>query len=295
MPDTRTITVAGGRTAGFVDYGPSTGAAVVWCHGGPGSRLEAAALAPAAAAAGMRIVGIDRPGYGRSSPHPGRSIADWVPDGLAVADALGIAAFTAVGCSTGGAYALALAACAPDRVRAVVACCALTDMRWREGKALMNAPATAGLWAARDRNAAIAVATDLMGADGTKMLNQAEAAAPLPPADRALMDDPAFLAGMTAGLAEMFAFSVQGYVDDRLADGVGWGSFDVGSVRCPVVVLHGEADNVVPAAHARHTASIVPGAVLQLVPELGHFSIVGAVLPTLQALARPSATVGNDR
>jgi len=294
MPGTRTISV-GGRTVGFVDYGPPRGAAAIWCHGGPGSRLEPAAVAPAAAAAGIRIVGIDRPGYGASTPNPGRSIADWVPDGLAVADALGIERFTAVGCSTGGAYALALAARAPDRVRAVVACCALTDMRWREGKALMSAPATAGLWAARDRDSAIALATELMGADGAKMLSQAEAAAPLPPADRALMEDPAFLAGMTAGLAEMFAFSVQGYVDDRLADGVGWGSFDVGAVRCPVVVLHGAADNVVPQAHARHTASIVPGASLDVVPELGHFSIVGAVLPTLQSLARHSASVGDGR
>jgi pimeloyl-ACP methyl ester carboxylesterase len=289
MPDTRTLTVTDGRTVGFVDYGRSDGAAVLWCHGGPGSRMEAAALAPVAASAGIRIIGIDRPGYGKSTPNPGRSIADWVADGLAVADALRLDSFTAVGCSTGGAYALALAARAPERVRAVVACCALTDMRWREGKALMAAPATAGIWSARDRNAAIGLATEIMGADGSKMLDQAEAGAPLPPADLALMQDPTWLAGMTAALAEMFAFSVQGYVDDRLADGVGWGSFDVGAVRCPVVVLHGEADNVVPVQHARHTAEIVPNASLDIVPELGHFSIVGRVLPTLQSLARSGA------
>ena len=67
----------------------------------------------------------------------GRSIADWVPHGLAVADALGIDRFVTVGISTGGAYTLALAALAPDRVIATVACCALTDMRWAEGKAMM--------------------------------------------------------------------------------------------------------------------------------------------------------------
>jgi pimeloyl-ACP methyl ester carboxylesterase len=77
---------------------------------------------------------------------------------------------------------------------------------------------------------------------------------------------------------------VQGYVDDRIADGVGWGSFEVAKVRCPAVVLHGEADNIVPAPHARHTASIVPGAKLQMVPALGHFSIAGQVLPVLKSL-----------
>ncbi len=257
---------------------------MLWCHGGPGSRLEPAAFAPIAAAEGFRLIGIDRPGYGRSTPKPGRSIADWVADGLAVADALDIERFTAVGLSTGGAYALALAARAPERVSAVIACCALSDMRWREGKALMTSPNIAGIWSAPNRAAAMAVAVETLGADGSKMMTQAAAGPELPAADLALMQDPAWMAGMLEATREMFTFGVQGYADDRIADGVGWGSFDVGKIRCPVVVLHGEADNIVPAAHARHTASIVPGAKLQMVPALGHFSIAGQVLPVLKSL-----------
>ncbi len=111
MGDDR-IQVSDGRFVGFHDLGPSDGTPVLWCHGGPGSRMEPDAMAPAAAAAGLRIVGIDRPGYGLSTPWPDRTIADWVPDGLVVADHLGIDRFIAVGVSTGGAYALALAALA---------------------------------------------------------------------------------------------------------------------------------------------------------------------------------------
>ena len=88
MSDTRTITLADRREVGFIDYGPAGATPVLWCHGGPGSRLEPAGFAPLAATAGFRLIGIDRPGYGRSTPKPGRSIVDWVPDGLAVADAL---------------------------------------------------------------------------------------------------------------------------------------------------------------------------------------------------------------
>src|SRR5262245_26031158 len=98
MPD-HTLSLPDGRITGFADYTPDHGTAVLWCHGGPGSRLEPAAFAPAAAEAGLRIVGIDRPGYGLSSVRPERTIADWVPDGLAVADALGIDRFVTVGCS----------------------------------------------------------------------------------------------------------------------------------------------------------------------------------------------------
>src|SRR6185437_6876008 len=112
----QTIELAGGRTVGFADYGSPGATAVLWCHGGPGSRLEPAYLRRVASEAGLRIIGIDRPGYGLSTPQPGRTIAGWVPEALAVADHLGIGPFAAVGISTGGAYALALAALAPERV-----------------------------------------------------------------------------------------------------------------------------------------------------------------------------------
>jgi len=82
---------------GFADYGIPGATAVLWCHGGPGSRLEPAYLRRVAREAGLRIIGIDRPGYGLSTPQPGRTIAGWVPEALAVADHLGIGSFAAVG------------------------------------------------------------------------------------------------------------------------------------------------------------------------------------------------------
>jgi hypothetical protein len=81
----QTIRLAGGRTVGFADYGIADATAVLWCHGGPGSRLEPAYLRREASEAGLRIIGIDRPGYGLSAPQPGRTIAGWVPEALAVA------------------------------------------------------------------------------------------------------------------------------------------------------------------------------------------------------------------
>src|SRR5262245_44578960 len=166
MADEGTITTSDGRTVGYVDYGGPEGAtAVLWSHGGPGSRMEPAALAPDAAAAGFRVVGIDRPGYGLSAPQPGRSSAGSVPDRVAVPDHLGIDSFVTVGVSTGGAYALALAATHPDRVLGVLACCALTDMRWAEGRELIPGPPTHGIWDSPDRDTALAIATEVFGED----------------------------------------------------------------------------------------------------------------------------------
>lgn len=269
-----TIARPDGRTVGFAVHGADGASkALLWCHGGPGSRFEAAPFASALVPAGWRVVCVDRPGYGLSSPMPGRSIADWVPDAVAVLDALGIATCVVVGVSTGGAYALAVAANAPQRVDAVLVACGVTDLRWAAGKAMLRTPLNAAVWDAGDRSDALAAARAVMGDDGAGMAAVASSGAPLPPADLAV------LAGMGMGdtaspshLA-MFAHGVQGYVDDRRADGVGWGSFDVTHVSCPVLVLHGDADSIVPVAHARWTAAIVPAARLRIAPALGHLSI----------------------
>lgn len=269
---TDTITLPDGRTLGFSDPG-GDGMPVLWCHGGPGSRLEPTAFP--VDSTGLRLVGIDRPGYGASSPKPGRSIADFVPDALAVADHLKLAKFKTFGVSTGGAYALALAALAPERVDSAVACCALTDMRWAPGRKSMHDGAAA-IWNAPSRDAAIAMTEEAMGRDGSKMFGGEPDpdAEPMPPADLKLMANPAFVNGFVGTLPVMFAQGVVGYVDDRLADGVGWVSFDVTKIQCKVTVVHGKVDTVVPALQANHTAQIVPDAELRIYGQLGHLSIV---------------------
>jgi pimeloyl-ACP methyl ester carboxylesterase len=272
-----------GRTIGFATFGDDAGTPVVWCHGGPGSRLEPAAGSAAFAEAGLRVIGIDRPGYGLSTPQPGRDIAGWVGDAVAVLGHLGIDRFVALGISTGGAYALALASLLPERALGVVACCALTDMRWAEGKAKMPGPGTRDLWEAPDRAAALKLAEEMFGADGSKMFS-GEVAGELAPADLAVFSDPAWLAAAATGMGAMFAQGVNGYADDRIADGVGWGTFDLAAIRCPVSVIHGGSDTIVPVAHAHHTAEVVPGAKLTIFPDHGHLSVISETPGAVAAL-----------
>src|SRR5690606_6473600 len=114
------VAVRGGRRLGFAEYGVARGPAVLWMHGTPGARrqvpMEARAIAEAE---GLRIIGVDRPGIGSSTPHLYDDILDWTPDLAEFADTLGIERFAIVGLSGGGPYALAAAAAFPDRVGAV--------------------------------------------------------------------------------------------------------------------------------------------------------------------------------
>ena len=102
--------------------------------------------------------------------------------------------------------------------------------------------------------------------------------------DLALFRNPEWAKESATAFPAMFADGLQGYTDDRLADGAGWVTFDVNSIQCPVTVLHGGGDRMVDVIHAHHTAEIVPGAELAVFEDDGHFSIVTEVVPAISNL-----------
>lgn len=75
-----TFTLPDGREVGYAEYGSPAGNPIFYLHGIPGSRIEAAASDEAAAKAGARLIAVDRPGIGWSSPHLARTILDHARD-----------------------------------------------------------------------------------------------------------------------------------------------------------------------------------------------------------------------
>ena len=59
-----TITLADGRRLGYAEFGDTMGKPVLYFHGFPSSRLEAAGFDDIARRVGARVVGVDRPGFG---------------------------------------------------------------------------------------------------------------------------------------------------------------------------------------------------------------------------------------
>ena len=111
-----TLTTSDGRTLAYVARGAQGGFPVIVSHGTPGSRYARHPDPELYERHGVKAVAYDRPGYGRSDPQLGRSVADAPADIAAIADELGFERFAVVGGSGGAPHALACGALLADRL-----------------------------------------------------------------------------------------------------------------------------------------------------------------------------------
>lgn len=105
--DSQTIQLPDGRTLGFAEYGAPGGYPVLYFHGFPSSRYEGISVHKAARRANLRILALDRPGFGLSTPQPGRTLMDYPADVRAFVDTQQLRRFGIIGVSGGGPHVLA--------------------------------------------------------------------------------------------------------------------------------------------------------------------------------------------
>lgn len=108
-----------GRTLAYDDVGDPTGVPVVYLHGTPDSRLARHPDDGRAAAARVRLVAVDRPGAGASSPHPSATLASLGHDLAVLLDHLGVDRAGVLAWSSGGLFALAASPVLGERVPAI--------------------------------------------------------------------------------------------------------------------------------------------------------------------------------
>ena len=280
-----------GRRLAFTECGAADGRPIVYFHGAPGSRLEGgpdSIFAAPLAAAGIRLVAIDRPGYGASSPHPGRRVVDLAADVMELLDHLRIDRAAVIGWSAGGPHALAAAACHPDRIVVV-------------GIVAGLAPITnLGLDDVAERPLFDLAHTDptRLRAEMTELasaMRQDPFAATMGLLEGALTEDdvdfatePAVTNIILTSLREAAQQDLSGYADDLIALRSDWG-FDLIDVAPSVHIIHGRDDLVVPIAHGRHLAAHLPTAsILEL--DAGHLSVLRGVVDLATVLRMPTMT-----
>ena len=280
------MTLVDGRRLAFTDLGDASGPAVMYFHGAPTSRLDLVAYEECFVDRGVRVVSPDRPGYGRSSPQPSRSMADWPADVTALADHLQVDRFVAVGLSAGGPYAVACGALLSERVVGVGVANGVTDMGWPPAWDGYD-PVDASIMRLGDEEAARRWMEEHYGADGSRFFSFTT----LGPSDAVLLEDQARAPTLFATIVESFRQGVGGLAADLTIQGRPW-PFDPSTVKAPTIVLHGDNDPYLPVAHGRHTAEVIPNARFVLLRGEGHVSLIREIpqlCSDLLALAKEAA------
>ncbi|HEY6474266.1 MAG TPA: alpha/beta hydrolase [Acidimicrobiales bacterium] len=289
MPDTRVMELPDGRELAWLESGKPRGFPVFTFHGTPGSRLQVSFDPKAFSAAAVRCIAPDRPGYGHSSFHPGRGLADWAADVAALADHLKLERFGVAGLSGGGPHAAACAAFLPERV-------AVAGLISSVGP--LSEPDLAGAMVGVNRGITT-VATrapfallPLFAAQDfavrrwpEKMLEVARQR--MPEADATVLAEPHVVELMALEARLAPGTAARAGAQDFTLFARPWG-FRIQDISMPVHLWHGDADQNVPPAHARFMAQRIPRAELHEYPGEGHLLYhrhVGDIMRTLAEAA----------
>ncbi|MBP6014717.1 MAG: alpha/beta hydrolase [Alphaproteobacteria bacterium] len=265
----QTAKLKDGRRLGFAQFGPKTAFPVFYFHGWPGSRLEAGFFD----VPGAQMIGVDRPGYGLSDPHPNRKLADWPRDVEQLADHLGLTKFAVIGMSGGGPYAASCAYFLKDR---------LTKVAIIAGLGPPEAPGMGNnrvglLLDMGQRPMTSAVLANVMRAlirtpAAEKRFKEMRARLPRASRDVDAMT-PEFVQMLLTSFREGLRASAKGPTSDARVYGEPW-PFTLGDIAMPVSIWHGTYDAQVPISIGRHYAKHIPGARAHFPEQEGHVSII---------------------
>jgi pimeloyl-ACP methyl ester carboxylesterase len=270
----RRLTLPGGRGLCYAEFGASKGIPVVYCHGFPGSRLEAAFADRIASTLGARLIAVDRPGMGMSDYRAERTILGWADDVLSLVDHLELEQFSVLGVSGGAPYALACAFKLPRRIRSTavvsgvgppvaVSNASLVSTSGLGLRLTAGAPWLAFLFSivlgALARHASPLLLT-ILSAKASEL-------------DRRILRDGEFRAILAASMREAFRNGPRGVATDLTLLSRPW-NFELRELRVPVHIWHGGKDRVVPMSMGLFLEQALPDCQVTCVPEHGHYSLV---------------------
>jgi pimeloyl-ACP methyl ester carboxylesterase len=275
-----------GRTLAVEESGDPAGRPVLVHAGSPNnSRHLYGPHVRDAAARGLRLIGYDRPGYGGSSPQPGRTVADCAGDVRTICAELGIDRLATWGISGGGPHVLACAALLPDLVTAAASLASpapygAEGLDYLAGMGQENVDdfrlffadeAAARVKTDEDREDVLATSPE----DAAKAIESL-----LAPADAAVLRGE-LAEYMTSSAHEGLAPGSQGWWDDNCMLRP-WG-FSLSDITVPVLLLHGRQDMFVPSGHGEWLAAHIPGVEARLLDDDGHLTLLQNRVPEVHA------------
>ena len=289
------IAVGEDRQLGFAEFGAPQGRAMFWLHGTPGARRQIPIEARLyATEANIRLIGVDRPGIGSSTPFQYETVSQFADDLRTVADTLGIDTMAVIGLSGGGPYTLACAAAMPERVVAAGILGGVAPAVGAEAidSRLMTLARLAEPVLDRAGRPISILAAGLIRMIRPVASPALEIYARLSPeGDRRLLSRPEFKAMFLDDLLNGSRKQLAAPIADVILFARPWG-FRLADVKVPVHWWHGDADHIVPFSHGKHAVALLPDARLHPIPGESHLAGLGRaeeILCTLlQAWGEPA-------
>lgn len=259
-----------GRLLAYREYGAPAGAACVYIPGTPVSSIAGEAYEHAARRAGVRLICVDKPGYGHSDPHAMGTLLTFARDVASLADALGLSRFAVAGESGGGPYALAAGHALPERLTSVTVLVGMGPGHeaWaREGMKPLN---LLMLFAAQRvpwvlRPLLLGYAWDARRDRGESRRVTGRHATP--EADQQVQREVGHIE--LASIRDGLRSGVGGMLHETRLLASPWG-FELSEVTVHVELWHGEDDVNVPVSLARHVAARLPDCAVHILPGVGH-------------------------
>ncbi|WP_234025124.1 MULTISPECIES: alpha/beta hydrolase [unclassified Streptomyces] len=250
-----------GRLLGWAEWGPSDGVPVLLCPGAATSRWLGFG-AGVVDALGVRLVSVDRPGLGVSTPAPGRTFSDFAADMRQLCVLQGLGHPIVVGNSQGAPFALA---CAAEGVASALTVVSGADEVAAPEFASLLEPDLRGLVERTTRDPAGAEEF-FAGFTADAMWDMVMAGSP--DCDLAVYQDPDFAAGYRRALTEAFAQGAAGYARDTVLAMGRW-PFALDEITIPVEIWYGEQDTSHSPDNGALLAARMPGAQHHVVPDTG--------------------------
>lgn len=226
-----TVPCPSGRVVSYLDAGPADGRPLLWVHGSPGSRLSGLPYHDWAAGHGLRLIGIDRPGWGRTPPPPYPRHDAWAADVRHLLSTLDVTGCVVLAEYAGAPWGFGLAAGAPDLVAALAVVAGVGPYSTRGARRLLD-------WRGRTGLHPVGLAVRRVINAPLVRLARDRSPEPLPP------ELPADQRDAAARRREQSRQGAVTVVADQ-AMGARW-SLDLGRVTCPVAAWQGAAATVGP-------------------------------------------------
>jgi pimeloyl-ACP methyl ester carboxylesterase len=267
----RVLVLRDGRELAWREYGLPDAEPVLRVQGTPASRMSGWVFEPLWRELGLRVLMIDRPGFGGSTRLPGRGIAVVTDDFVKLLDQLGLERLPVMGGSGGGPHVLALCALHADRVAAASVVVGAAPLNEQDVPLLvgLNAEAyrrvRAGNWDS---------VLELCSTQREALLEDPLAGFraimdTAPATDHEVMSDPRWQQGFVEGIREALRPGAEGWADELFAILGDW-DFAVEDINLPVVWWHGRHDANAPLPAVERLIARIPTVQLRLWESKGH-------------------------